>query len=321
MGLIDTLSAGFDRTAKRLWLILIPALLDLGVWLGPKLSLSRLSQQAITLLPDAAGLGGQYAQAIEVSRAWLQEAGKTINLLTLLSMRALGLPGLMGSLVPPNPPFALSQPVEISSASGAAGLIAGLILLSLLISCLAFSFIAADARDGQVSVGYALRVAWRAWLRLSVLLFIVLALVFGLLVGIGLIAALVGMVSVGLASFVVNVVAWTILSLLAYGAFLFFFASRALLLDDKGMIRALWSAVNVVHRNLLSAVGLILIVNLLHAGLLYIWRLLATSTFGMVAGIVGNAYVNTGLVMASFIFYRDRFSAWQQTRQADKAKA
>jgi hypothetical protein len=77
----------------------------------------------------------------------------------------------------------------------------------------------------------------------------------------------------------------------------------------------------VVHRNLLPAVGLVLIVNVLHAGLLYIWRILAGSTLGMVAGIVGNAYVNTGLVMASFIFYRDRFTAWQQTRQADKAKA
>jgi hypothetical protein len=213
VGLIDTLSAGFDRTAKRLWLILIPVLLDLGIWLGPTLSLKQLSQQAITLLPDVAGLGTQYAQAVELSRAWLQEAGETVNLLTLLSMRVLGLPGLMGSLVPPSPPFAAFQQVEISTASGAVVFVAGILLMSVLISCVAFSFIAADARDGQVSAGYSLRVAWRAWLRLTVLLAIVVALGFGLLVGIGVIAGLVGLVSVGLASFVINVVVWTLLSL------------------------------------------------------------------------------------------------------------
>jgi len=321
VGLIDTLSAGFDRTAKRLWLILIPILLDLSVWLGPRLSLNRLSQEALALLPDATELGAQYAQAVDLSRAWLQEAGKTVNLLTLLSMRVLGLPGLSGSLVLPAPPFTLLRPVELSSASAAAGVTTGLLLLSLLVSCVVLSFIAADARDGQLSPRYSLRVAWRAWLRMTAILTIAAALGFGLLVGVGVIAGLVSLISSGLASLVLNVVAWTVLSLSVYGALLFFFASRALLLDDEDIVRSLWSAFNVLHRNFFSAVGFVLIVNLLHAGLLYIWRLLAASTFGMVAGIVGNAYVNTGLVMASFIFYRDRFAAWQEALQADKVKS
>lgn len=321
MGLIDTLSAGFDRTAKRLWLILIPVLLDLGVWLGPRLSLNRLSQKAIALLPDVSELGTQYVQAVELSRAWLQEAGETVNLLTLLSMRVLGLPGLTGSLVPPAPPFTLAPSVELSSTTAAAGLVAAFLLLGLLIGCAALSLIAADARDGQVSPRYSLHVAWRSWLRLSALLAIAVALVFGLLIGIGVITGLIGMVSLGLASFVLNVVAWTVLTLSVYGAVLFFFASRAMLLDDRGVIRSLWSAFNVLHRNLISAVGFLLIVNVLHTGLLYIWRLLAASSIGMAAGIVGNAYVNTGLVMASFIFYRDRFTAWQQSLPSDKVNS
>jgi len=47
---------------------------------------------------------------------------------------------------------------------------------------------------------------------------------------------------------------------------------------------------------------------------LYIWRLLATSAVGTLAGILGNAYVSTGLAMASFVFYLDRFVAWQDAR-------
>ena len=99
VALSDTVAVGMERTAKRLWLILIPILLDLSVWLGPRLSLNRLSQEALALLPDATELGAQYAQAVDLSRAWLQEAGKTVNLLTLLSMRnraGLNAPACLG---------------------------------------------------------------------------------------------------------------------------------------------------------------------------------------------------------------------------------
>ena len=58
----------------------------------------------------------------------------------------------------------------------------------------------------------------------------------------------------------------------------------------------------------------IVLVNVLQTGLMYIWRLLATSSVGTLAGILGNAYVGTGLAMASFLFYLDRYVAWQDAR-------
>ncbi len=312
MGLIDTLSAGFDRTAKRLWLILIPVLLDLGVWLGPRLSLNGLMQSAIRLLPDGTELGTQYAQAIELSRSWLAEVGQTTNLLTLLSMRVLGLPGLSGSLVPPAAPATMIQrTIDIQSGLAALGVMLLLLFLGLLVGCGTLSLMAADARDGQLSPGYALGVAWRSWVRLTFLLSGTAVLVFGVVVGASMIAGLIGVVSMQLAAWILTFLAWTLIILSIYGGLLFYFTSRAVILDDKGLLSSMRSALHVLQRNLMASLGFILIVNLLHVGLLYIWRLLAVNTIGMIAAIVGNAYVNTGLVMASFIFYRERLVATQ----------
>ena len=75
MTIMDTLSAGFDRTTRRLWLVLIPALLDVAIWLGPRLSVSSLSQQALAALPSLNGAGPEYQQSLELARDWLNSVG------------------------------------------------------------------------------------------------------------------------------------------------------------------------------------------------------------------------------------------------------
>jgi hypothetical protein len=78
-----------------------------------------------------------------------------------------------------------------------------------------------------------------------------------------------------------------------------------------GIWHSLWTSVNVVHRNLIPAIIFVVLISVLQTGLMYIWRLLAVNAAGAVVGILGNSYVSAGLVMASLIFYRDRFVAWQ----------
>ncbi len=152
MGMIDTLSAGFDRTAKRLWLILLPVLLDIGIWVGPKLSLGRLAREVILLLPDAAELGDQYTVTIEMMRRWLTDAGATTNVMAMLSMRMLGLPSLADTLAPQALPFGIVQrSIEIPTWSAFVGVALLFTLISLLIGCFCLSFIAQDARYGETS--------------------------------------------------------------------------------------------------------------------------------------------------------------------------
>jgi hypothetical protein len=195
-----------------------------------------------------------------------------------------------------------------------------LTLISLLLGCFCLSLIAGDARDGDTGLSYALQVAGRSWIRLVTLVLVVVLAMIVVGIGIGVVSSLVAVLSVDLAGLLLSLFGWGFLSICTYGAVIFYFTSRAIILDDMGIVRSIWNALNVIHRNFLPAVGFILLVSVLQTGLLYIWRLLAVSPAGTLVGILGNAYVSTGLIMASFIFYRDRYGAWQKTR-AEKGQS
>ena len=322
MGIIDTLSTGFDRVTRRLWLILVPVLVDVGIWIGPKLSINKLSQAVAAALPSVDGLGSQYQQSMELVRDWLTDLGTGANLLSMLSMRALGLPSLTATFALKTGLSTTAQRViEIQTWPALLGLVVLFILLSLLLGCFSLSWIAQEARDEEINIAYTLQVTGRSWVRLVTLVLLGLLAVAMAIIGISVTYSVLAVLSPELGWLVLSLFGVGTLWISVYAGIIFFFTPRAIVLDDMGILHSLWSSLNVVHRNFFSAIGFILLVNIIQAGLLHIWRVLAVSTAGTFIGIVGNAYVSTGLAMASFIFYRDKFVAWQEAiRQAQIGK-
>jgi len=313
VSIIDTLSAGFDRVTRRLWLIIVPVLLNAGIWMGPKLSIKKLSKQALIGLPSVPELGSQYQQSMEILQNWLADLGTEMNVLSMLSMRALGLPSVTGALASEARLFGGAQRIiEIESWPALIGTVLTFVLLSLLIGCFCLSLIAQEARDEPPDMACALKVAWRSWVRMVRLALVTLLAVAMMVVGMSVVSSVLALLSPGFAWLVLNLCVLGTLWLSVYASITFFFAPRAIVLDDMGVLHSLWSSFNVVHRSFLPAVGFILLVNVIQTGLLYIWRALAVNAVGTVISIVGNAYVGAGLALASFIFYRDRFVAWQK---------
>jgi hypothetical protein len=325
VGVIETLSSGFDRVTKRPWLVIVPILLNMATWIGPKLSISRLTGQLLLALPSMAELDVRYQQSLELAREWLVDIGTSVNVLSILSMGALGLPSLPSSVAPPIRLFWPAQgAIEIPSWPWLLGLTAALALLSLLIGSFCLSLIAQEARDEQLDVAYVVGSTWRAWRRLVALAMMILVLVAVAAMGISILSGLVMLLSSELASLMLNVSAMVGLWLSVYVGIIFFFTPRSMVLDDMGIAHALWSSFNVVRHHLFPSIGFILLVNIIQTGLTYIWHALAGSVAGTVLAIAGNAYVGVGLVMASFVFYRDRFADWQEAKgqsSADKEQA
>ncbi|MBC7261240.1 MAG: hypothetical protein H5T63_04425, partial [Chloroflexi bacterium] len=260
-------------------------------------------------------LGGQYQQTWALIRAYLTDLGSHTNILSFLSLRLLGLPSLTGDFVPKAAPFAAAQRlIEIPSWPALLGLALLLTMCSLFIGCFCLSLIAQEVREEEIDLAYVWQTAWRAWLRLAALLSVMGVLATMITSGVGILTATLSLVSQELSWLILNLFTWSALLVGVYVAIILFFALRAIILDDIGIVHALWHSLHVVHRNFSATIGFILLINIVQTGLLYIWRMLATNIVGTVAGIIGNAYVGTGLVVASFIFYRDRFVAWQQAR-------
>ena len=80
------MSAGFELTTRYPWLLIIPVLLDVFLWLGPRLSFGPLVQQLVTQLPIDATL------TLMDPRPMLDLISTRTNMFTYLSVILLGVP-------------------------------------------------------------------------------------------------------------------------------------------------------------------------------------------------------------------------------------
>jgi len=75
------------------------------------------------------------------------------------------------------------------------------------------------------------------------------------------------------------------------------------------------NSIKIVRRNMWSTLGLIVLVNLISAGLGLIWQRMAVASWGAPVGILCNSFVGSGLAASVLIFYRDRYARLQQDVQ------
>jgi hypothetical protein len=88
-----------------------------------------------------------------------------------------------------------------------------------------------------------------------------------------------------------------------------FFAVDAIFVSNSGPLTAIQRSVVMVRRHLRASVALFLLTWLILTGMGRVWDVMAsslTSPFGVVLGILGNAYVASGLIAAGMIFYTQR---------------
>jgi len=85
-----------------------------------------------------------------------------------------------------------------------------------------------------------------------------------------------------------------------------FFAVDAIFVSKAGPLAAIQRSVVLVRQHLRPSVALIVLTWLILAGMTRVWDVLAgslQSPYGVVLGILGNAYIASGLIAAGMIFY------------------
>ena len=310
LGVIDAISAGFSIVSRRPWLMGLPVLLDVGLWLGPRLTIRGLLTPLLSSMAAAAAASPEYQAASEVSRQYLELIANRINLLALLANGFLGFPSLVSGQGPDIP--ALSQAgrtIDISNIAGALGLVAILVFVSLLVGGVYLVLIGQRVR-GETPIQHLLLRTGRIWVRLTLLSFSLFVAGLVITIPLGLLLGLLSVVAPGVASIgsfmILVLAAW----LLVWLAITLTFAVPAIILDEVGVGNAVWRSMNVVGRNFWPTIGLILLSLFLTRGFSFIWLRLGETPLGLVVSIVGNAYIGSGLVAATLVFYSDRRRRW-----------
>ncbi len=300
------LSAGYNMVLRRMWLIAIPVALDVYLWLGPKLSVRPLTRSLLGLLLLLEPAPAEIESLLESYRELLETMGQEVNLFSFLSSSLLRVPSYLAGGLPSGVSGSSVTWGENGSTLAVVALIPLLITVGLFLGTLYLGAVAQVARDGTVSLGLLLRRVWRYWL--LTLLFGVLLVGVLLIVGlpVTIVAGLIGVVSPGLAQFALLAAGGLVLWML----FHFFFVPHAIVVSESGLLRAVWNSLIIVSRNFWSALALIVLTNLINAGFGVVWDKLSTNAPLTAVSIAGNAFIGTGLVAASLIFYQDRLAQW-----------
>ena len=295
---------------RHLYLVLIPIILDALYWLGPRLSIQKLASDLMALidqseLATAGAAGPQTAQSWAQLREIVEAMGKSFNLLsmlssplsvpTILSSQDLGFPGWLG----------MQLVVSVESWGGLLVLLLVLLGLGVLVGALYMGLAGQIVRDGHSSLRTLARTIWLYAGRYIALMLVVAIVAFFIGLPLLFFVGLMLFISPVLGSLLLFAV-W--IALLWVYLFLYF-TIDALFISDSGPFTSVLNSITVVRSSTSSALGLFLLVLVISMGMPFVWSAFGASEAAVVVGIIGNAYVGTGLTLASLLFYRDRIRA------------
>lgn len=308
MRVIDSLSAGYRFLARRLDLLLIPLLLDLFFWLGPRLSIETLMQNFASWylsLSKQTEMPTDLISVVESAADQMAALGKNTNLFyALASQRLFHMP----TILPITELGVTGNIIQVQSPIAMIGLLILLTVIGLWIGVLYLSLLARALPIGgaakPVSTSTFITNTFRHWAR--VLIFVTLGMValIALIIPLSIIASLLMLILPGM-----------LLGFTAIGSGLellisiyLYFMVAAIIMDDLSIRAAIRQSLRLVQSNFWSVLGFVLVSLLIEVGFSIL--LVDLTTFqppiGLIAAILLNAFIGTGLAMALLIFYRSR---------------
>ncbi len=287
-GTIQVLGQGFNAIANNITVIALPILLDLLLWLGPRIRLTNLMQPYFDewLRLEASG------QSLPMETSLLTEFWQGFNLLAILRTFPLGVPSLMSaSLVGGTP---LGAPLELENDSWLMAL-GWLVMLSLVgwtLGALYYRQIAQAATNAQVDLPRALfhsLLLSGGWNLFALMAGIPALLILGILMLInGLLA---------------NIAYLIILVLVLWLCIPVFFSAHGIFIKNHNAFQAVAQSFRLVRYGLPPLGWFALLAILLSQGMDMLWRIPPTNSWMALVGILGHAFIASSLLAASFIYY------------------
>jgi len=299
---LKAIKTGFDATSNHIHLILFPIALDLLLWLGPHLRLTQLIRSIVDQLLSFQGVTDAAAQDLMKAgqEMWLLLADR-FNLLSALRSYPIGIPSLMTSRLPIEIPGGSPVMWELHSVWSVLGIWVLLSLLGLILGTLYFTTVTQAAISGEVHWGQALR----QWPQLAFRV-VLLALFWVGLLGIlafpmaciTSIAAVGGFAMIQCAMLIYGGFAlWLIFPLLL--------SSQGVFVNQLKVFASIKASSQLTRLTFSSTALFFLSVILLSKGLDMLWQVPPENSWLTLIGVVGHAFITTGLLAASFVYYRD----------------
>ena len=307
---MGSLRAGFNAVSTHVSLILLPLVLDLFLWLGPRLSVSGLVNPFLQMMFDQAQqtlTSSADAQRFAAFQALFGELFQRFNLFSLLGKLQLfpiGVSSLLAQTMPVETPLGVQPVVQITSLPGVIALGFVLVLGGWVLGGLYFRWVSGIILGEQGKTVSSVQAILQT-LVLSVVWVIGLLMFF---LPIMFILTLVTMFSPTLAS-----IAFFVLLLFSFWLVVpLFFTPHGIFIRRQNAFYSIFTSLRMARFALPTSGLFVLSWFLLTIGLNYLWSVPPEDSWMTLVGIGGHAFITTALLAASFVYYRD-MNLWLQT--------
>lgn len=315
-GAIQALISGFNAITRNMAVILLPVVVDIFLWLGPRLKIHNLF---ISTLDEFVKLQGSDAMALPPETyAQMDKSLAGLNLFSNLRTYPLGIFSLMTSNLSDVSPFGARIDWEIPNWLVLISVFVLLIAAGLLLGSLYFYFVSRVVLEPGTGPGF-FRATFHSLLVWSVLT--------GVTYFIG-----IPLFGLGVRLLMSNQLIMLVLFLLlawpaTWLGLMVFFSTHGVFMFSKNAFSSLEQNLRILRHGMPPMGWFALIAIVISQGMDLIWLNPATDTWMALVGILGHGFVSTSLLAASFIFYRDMSAwidqalAWFKTHQVTSARA
>ncbi len=306
--LIPSLVEGFNAIASHIYVIIFPAVLDLLLWFGPLVRIKNLLLPVLLNATEisAPAYGADSETFIKTSKEMWTALLSQFNLLYSVRTFPVGIPSLMVSKGAASNPLGPAQVIEMQSPGTAFWMIMAFIILGLILGCVYFALIAGVTTPSSSPLKFSQLAAeiLQCLLLSFMLIFAIIILsvpAICLISSIALFLPALGSLPLLLLSLIL---VWALLPLVfsPHGIFASRFKATASIANSFRLVRS--------SMNMTGMFFIILI--FLGYGLDALWSTPATNSWMLLVGILGHAFISSGLIAASFAFY-NRSMVWLQT--------
>jgi hypothetical protein len=306
--LIGSLRAGFDATANHLSLLVIPVALDLFLWFGLHLQLDKLIQGFISEINRQPNMNApETANLLQFSEQFWSLLGQRLNLFSAFRSYPVGTPSLMAASQPIITPFGTPVSWQVPSFGMAVVLWFVLTLAGLVLGTIYFNLISQVILSGKLSIRQTFsRLPWASFEVLKLALYFA-AFLITLILPLSCLASLVILTGLPLGQLSLLL----FFSLVFWLLFPFFFSPHGIFLQHIPALASIRESFRLTRATLPKTALFFLLILAIDEGLTTLWLIPDGDSWLAFISVVGHAFVVTGLVTASFVYYRDT-SRWLQ---------
>jgi hypothetical protein len=306
-GVIGSLRAGFEAVSSHVILISIPFLLDIFLWLGPRLNINQILGPAYQLFFDQVKKGLSTPDELKqlvTFQSLFNEGLKQYNLVSLVSRLQtfpVGVPSLLAKTMPADSPLGAQIAAQVASPLSMSGDVFLLVLVGLILGALYYRWVSgATLGGGDAYIGFSHAIFQTLLLSVLWLVFLVIASL-----PVILLLALLTLISPALAS----VALFVMVLLLFWLVVPFFFIPYGIFVRRQNALRSIVSSFKMVRYTFPSSAMFVFCIFILTTGLNFLWSVPRSDSWMTLIGIAGHAFITTALLAASFVYYRD-MSGW-----------